>query len=211
MFDDVSPMSTRTTNAPKHSLWLPLSAMTFVLVLRALSHQGWIADSWANFSPIMALAFAGTMMMPRQLAWWTWPVALCGVDALLLSQSAYPVSWSMNAIMYAMYAVVAFLALKLRHRRNAWQVLGGTLACSVMFYVITNALCWLGSPLYPQNLSGLWQSLTLGLPGHPSSLLFFRNALMADLCGALIILAIANTEAALRGIESFSFSSKKLA
>ena len=68
-------------------------------------------------------------------------------------------------------------------------VLGATLAGSVFFYVASNALTWLGSPEYPQTLAGLWQALTVGLPGYLPSYVFFRNELVSDGLYSMVFLA----------------------
>ena len=60
---------------------------------------------------------------------------------------------------------------------------------STFFYVATNALTWLGSPQYPQNLGGLWQALTVGLPGYAPSYVFYRNGLVSDLLYSMVFMS----------------------
>src|SRR5947208_615201 len=78
--------------------------------------------------------------------------------------------------------------------------LAGTLACSVMFYLVTNSVSWWTDPAYAKNLNGWAQALTTGtgLPGFPPTLVFFRNSLIADLAGSAVLLAIYNGEALAR-------------
>jgi hypothetical protein len=52
---------------------------------------------------------------------------------------------------------------------------------SVLFYVVTNTGAWLASPLYARTAAGWVQALTTGLPGYPSTLVFYRHTLASDL------------------------------
>src|SRR5881394_2287015 len=65
--------------------WLPFFLMLAMLVLRVLTqHQ--ILDGFPNLSPLMAFAFAGTVVFPKPLPWWSWVVMLLGID--LVSEGA---------------------------------------------------------------------------------------------------------------------------
>jgi hypothetical protein len=69
-------------------------------------------------------------------------------------------------------------------------VLGGTLAASVFFYLVTNTGSWLGLTAYPQTFSGWVQALTVGLPGYPPTWTFFRNSLAGDLLFAACFVVV---------------------
>ncbi len=176
--------------------WLPLIFMLAVLVLRVLT-QHHILEGLPNFSPVMALAFAGTIVFPKPLPWWSWALLLLGVD--LLSENA---KWWTQAegrpevlLAYACYAGAAFWGSRLRGRASVIDTLLGTLTCSVVFYLVTNSLSWSINPMYAKNISGWWQSLTIGTPGAPPTWMFFRNSLAADLTGSFLLLALYNAEA----------------
>ena len=173
--------------------------MLAILFLRVLT-QHHIIDSLPNFSPLMALAFAGTIVFPKPLPWWSWALLLLGTD--LISEN---VSWWSQAegrlevlLAYVCYAGAAFWGSRLRGRAGVINTLLGVLACSVIFYLVTNSLSWWISPAYAKNISGWWQSLTIGTPGAPPTWMFFRNSLAADLAGSLLLLALYNAEAICR-------------
>lgn len=179
--------------------WLPLAFMLAVLVLRVLT-QHHIIDALPNFSPLMALAFAGTIVFPKPLPWWSWALLLLGID--LISENA---SWWSQAegrpevlLAYACYAAAAFWGSRLRGHAGVIDTLLGVLTCSVVFYLVTNSLSWWISPSYAKNVSGWWQSLTIGTPGMPPTWMFFRNSLASDLAGSILLLALYNTEAICR-------------
>jgi hypothetical protein len=66
-------------------------------------------------------------------------------------------------------------------RRNLTNLLAGTLACSLVFYFVTNTAAWATDVYYPGNLAGWWLALTAGHPEFPPTLWFFRNTLAGDL------------------------------
>ena len=74
-----------------------------------------------------------------------------------------------------------------RYRGQWLALLGGTLACSVLFYVVANTFVWATAPGYAKTLAGWWQSQTVGLPGPwPPAWMFLRNALLGDIAWCLI-------------------------
>ncbi|HEY2572465.1 MAG TPA: DUF6580 family putative transport protein, partial [Verrucomicrobiaceae bacterium] len=185
--------------------WLPLLLMLAVLALRVLT-QHHILDGFPNLSPLMAFAFVGTVVFPKPLPWWSWIVLLLGLD--LVSEGA---AWWTQAnghievvAAYACYAAAAFFATRMRDRAGVLDSLLGTLICSIAFYLVTNTVSWMTDPAYTKDSAGWWQSLTvgIGIPGIPSTLVFFRNSLIADLGGATILLAVYNIEAIWRGLRT---------
>jgi hypothetical protein len=197
MFHDRS--STRQPRA-----WFPLVFMLIVLVLRVLRQHGMLAAP-PNFSPLMALAFAGAIVFPKPLPWWSWAVMLLGID--LVSENT---SWWSHAegrpevlTAYACYAAAALWGGRLRERTGMIGTLAGTVACSTAFYVVTNSVSWWLSAGYAKTVSGWVQALTVGLPNvHPTTLEFFRNSLAADLLGSIVLLAIYNAEAVCRSFAA---------
>jgi hypothetical protein len=187
---------------PAHRFfWVPVLLMLTALVLRVLG-QHHIVDVPPNLSPLMAFAFAGAVVFPRPLPWWSWALMLLGLD--LISEGA---EWWTQAnghievlAAYACYAAAAYVGARLRGRAGVLDTLLGTLVCSTVFYGVTNTVSWISDPSYAKNAAGWLQALTMGTgtPGLPPTLVFFRNSLIADLAGAATLLAIYNTEALVR-------------
>jgi len=46
---------------------------------------------------------------------------------------------------------------------------------------VTNSASWWGDFAYARTVAGWWQALTVGHPGLPSTLYFFRNTFVSDL------------------------------
>lgn len=181
--------------------WLPLALMLAVLLLRVLHQHHLFGSNLVNLSPMMALAFAGAVVFPKPMPWWSWALILLGVDWM-----SEGLSWWTQAhghlevlLAYGCYAFAAFWGARLRGRAGVLDTLVGTLAFSVLFYLVTNTLSWWINPAYAKSAAGWWQALTVGVAGvGPTTLEFFRNSVTADLLGATVLLAIYNGEALLR-------------
>jgi len=152
------------------------------LVLIAAGYRvlsGVFLTSLPNFSPVMAMAFCGALVLPGALAIVVPLVALFASDLILNAHFGQPLlSIGMVAI-YACYLVAIGLGRALRQSSLA-PIFGATVFNCLLFYVVTNAFAWFANPSYPQNIAGLWQSLTLGLPGFPPTWTFLRNSLISD-------------------------------
>lgn len=194
------------SNPPVQRLvWLPVTLMLAALILRVLV-QHHILDGLPNLSPLMAFAFAGAVVFPKPMPWWSWAIILLGID--LISEGA---AWWSQAnghievlAAYACFAAAAYFGARLRGRAGVLDTLLGTLACSVVFWLVTNTISWIVDPAYAKNAAGWLQSLTtgIGVPGLPPTLVFFRNSLIADLAGATVLLAVYNAEALLRRLRT---------
>ncbi|MFZ4768286.1 MAG: DUF6580 family putative transport protein [Roseimicrobium sp.] len=176
--------------------WFPLALMVAVLALRVLGQHD-VLQGLPNLSPLMALAFAGTVVLPRPLPWWSWAIVLLGVDAVSQGASLWQREHlPVILLTYTCYAGAAYWASRVRGQAGVSSTVVGTVTCSVAFYLVTNTFCWAVDPFYAKTGAGWAQALTVGIPGPwPTTLEFFRNSLLADLMGALVLLLAYHSEA----------------
>ena len=178
------------------SLWLPFVLAVLTLAYRVTKLKFGMPDQFANFSPWMALAFTGSLVMPRAVAWWVWPVLLVGCD-LAIGTGQMDSMW----LVYACYAAAALVGGWLRNRSSLLLALGGTVACSLFFYLVTSTQAWLINPAYAKNVAGWIQALTVGDPAYqPQAWVFGMNALIGDTAFALLLIVAYNSEALVRKI-----------
>ena len=121
---------------------------------------------------------------------------LIGVD-LAASGLNSVLHWEALAV-YPCFAIAALLARRWRGQVGLLSSLVGVVGCSLVFYLITNTVSWLSSPVYAKDFAGLVQALTTGEPGHPHTWWFLRNSLISDLGFSLLLFAAYNTEASIR-------------
>jgi hypothetical protein len=148
-------------------------------------------ETLPNFSPLMAAALCGAVFIPGVLG------LLLPVAALLLSDAAlnlhYEIPLRSVQLLWTLpcYLMAVGIGWVLRERgAGLWQILGGTLAASVIFYLVTNTGSWLGLAAYPQSFAGWLQAMTTGLPGYLPTWTFFRNSLAGDLLFAGFFVAL---------------------
>jgi hypothetical protein len=164
------------------SLALPL----VVLVLAA----GWRivavhAPALSNFAPLMALMFCGAVYF-RDKRLWLVPFAALLVSDLYLDYHHATVfgetwTWPSVLIRAACFAAALPLGAWVAQRKGWLTLLGGALAGSLLFYVVTNTDAWVRDPFYAKTLAGWVQALTVGRPEFPPTIWFFRNTLASDL------------------------------
>lgn len=159
---------------------------TFLRVIRA----DLAPEILPNFSPLMASALCAAIFLPGWIGLAVPIAALVGSDLLLNLHYGAPILGTQLLWTLPGYLVAVALGWSLRGRAGLGLVLGGTLAASVFFFLVTNTGSWLGLPAYPQTLAGWVQALTVGLPGYPPTWAFFRNSLISDLLFAALFVVV---------------------
>lgn len=184
-----------------------LIAIAWRLAVAFSGNVGWLG----NFAPLAAIVLCGAIYFPRRVALLL-PLAALFVSDLVLNihyQAAL-----VNAEMLARYVALALaggIGLWLRARPRVALIMAGSVAGSVIFYLITNAVSWWSLPAYPKTVAGLLQALTTGLPGFPPTWMFFRNTLASDVLFTLLFVAcLAATRERTATLPAGAFSQKPL-
>ena len=180
--------------------WVPLVLVALALGLRWLKLESTGMTLLPNFAPWMALAFTGTLVFPRTLPWWVWPLALVAIDFAAMGAQLWTLADGRSEVFltYGLYAGAAWLAASWRGKAGMLQALTGVLGCGIVFYLVTNTLCWWVKPYYAKDVAGWAQALTTGLPGFAPTWMFLRNSLISDAGFSLMLLIAFNAEARLK-------------
>jgi hypothetical protein len=194
------------SDSSSRSLWLPVLLVAAALAYRVAKLKFGVPDAFSNFSPWMALAFAGTLVMPRRTAWWVCPALLVACD-LAIGTGQIGIMW----LVYACYGFAALAAGWLRKNSSVLTALGGTAVSSVIFYVVTNTQAWYIDPVYAKTVGGWMQALTVGNPLYPQTWIFGLNSLLSDLSFALLLVVAYNSEALIRHIKLLPYRLKAVA
>ncbi len=140
---------------------------SFILLLSAilaLSFTRLIPHPW-NFSPMIAAGiFAGFYFRHFYL----------GSFVIILSMFLGDLFLGLHNTMFFTYlslAVVVLVGLYLKSLKFT-NILYGTLASSIVFFIITNLGAWLTLDMYSKDINGLMQSYTMAIP-------FFHNTLIS--------------------------------
>ena len=154
-------------------------------------HPSWMV----GFTPLAGVAVCAGMFLPRRLAL-VIPLGVLLLSDAIIDAHYGPAFHFFSAGTFANYALLALLVLGgMAVRRGPVQTpgfartLGAALLGSMLFYVASNTLVWLGASAYPQNAAGWLQALTTGLPGYLPSYVFFRNGLVSDALYSMVFVA----------------------
>lgn len=191
-------MTSPDSRPASRAFLLPLVLLIAAAVFRWAKLKGYVTvEVLENFGPWMALAFTGTLVFSKRVSFFMIPLLLVGIDAA--ATGAAVLHWE-ALVVYGCFAVAALLASRWRGQVGLLGSLVGVAACSLVFYLITNTVSWLCSPVsaYAYDFSGWLQALTTGEPGHLPTWWFLRNSLVSDLGFSLLLLAAYNAEAAFR-------------
>lgn len=199
-----SPIS-ESESPSGRALWLPAVLVALAVGLRAVKSTEMGADWLPNFSPWMALAFAGTLLFPKALPWWGVVAAMVGLDVMVQGSVILDYPGTMGLV-YACFAVAAFAGVRLRGGVGGLGVVGGAVACSLGFYLVTNTLSWMVMPEYARSVAGWVQALTSGLPGFPPTWTFLRNSLLSDAGFSLLLVLAHNVEAVGRRVPKLAWA-----
>jgi hypothetical protein len=138
---------------------------------------------WANFSPTAAILLCGAVYLPRRLALLLGAGPIFVADLLLNAHYHAPLIDTGMLSRYFSFGLILCLGFWVMSQRKnkLFFILIAAFASSFLFYLITNTGAWLMTVQYPKTFPGWWQALTVGLPGYPPTLLFFRNTVLSDL------------------------------
>ncbi len=124
----------------------------------------------ANFAAVAGIAlFAGAQFTDKRWAF------VIPIAALLFSNLFLPGGGLQETPVFVCMLVATAIGILVGKNITVLNVVGGSLASSLIFYLITNLPFWYGNlGLYSNDMNGLLQSYTAALP-------FFRNSLIGDL------------------------------
>lgn len=155
-------------------LLLVLGAMLLASVFRVIPH-------WPNFTPMAAIALmGGAYVSDRRLVFIIPLAALLVSDlttVLFVNSQWTTISEHFTSpatlLVYLCFIAMTAIGLRLRKRQTFSNMAWAAIACSVLFFLVTNFGVWLVNEL-PKDASGLMGTYVLGLP-------FFRNDLLGNL------------------------------
>jgi hypothetical protein len=166
------------------AILLLLFAVLFRVLIVFAGHD---PASWVNFSPLAAIALCGAVFLPRRLALALPLGALLLSDLILNLHYQAPLLELSILVRYLALFLVAGIGFALRSNPTLGRMVGGSLAGSVLFYLVTNTASWMTSAAYVKSLGGWIQALTVGQAGVvPPTWVFFRNSLCSDLLFTLV-------------------------
>ncbi len=144
----------------KSTALIIVAVVAVTVVMRLVPHP-------ANFVPVGALALlCGTMIRSR----WGIVIPL----AVMVASDLVIGLHSLILFTWGGFLLFGAIGWWIRQQRNVWRIVGGSLAGSITFFLLTNFAVWAFTPLYAKTVAGLYQCFLMAVP-------FFRNGLLGDL------------------------------
>ena len=148
-----------------------------------------------NFSPVYAICFcAGVYFKGWRL--WLVPVGLVFISDVAMNyfhyrQMGFSVFTPHMLVTYALYIGLVGLGWRMSENARLVVLITGGMLGACAFYFATNSVAWLNNPVYVKSWAGWVQSFTIGEPGYPPPIVFFRNTVCSGaLFTATIVLAV---------------------
>lgn len=129
-----------------------------------------------NVSPVAAIALFGAATLPNKRLALILPLALMIVTDLFFGLHDVVVfTWGSTVL-------ISVIGLSLKKTKKTTLILAGSLAASVLFFILTNFGVWLAG-WYPRTPAGLMDCFIVGIP-------FFRNFLASTLVYSTVFFGI---------------------
>ena len=141
----------------------------------------------ANFAPMGAMALFGSAYFNRKYLALLLPILATWLSDLFINNVIYAqyypnFTWFYEGFywQYGTYVLIGLVGFFIFKKVNPKRILTGGLVSTLLFFIITNFGCWIGSTTYPQNFVGLMECYAMGIP-------FLKGTLLSDLfyCGVL--------------------------
>lgn len=156
----------------------------------------------ANFMPLTAIAFSSSACLDRRRDWLVPVVMLVASDIVLNLHYGEAAIGSWTIVSLLCLTMFALAGRRVTGRRSVLLLVCGSLACTLVFYLVSNTVCYAFSPDYPPGVAGWVQALTVGLPGYPPTWAFLRNSLIGDLSYTLLLVSVLNRQHARAGLPA---------
>jgi hypothetical protein len=165
---------------PKSNRWAALGLMAILIASR------WPGLMPPNFSAAYGLMFCAGVYLPGRAGWWlplgTMLLADVGLGFYYWRVAGVGFQWY-PLVNYAVYGVLIAFGRRFKPSAAWLRLVGGGLAGTLLFYLVTNTVAWLlnpfGNPEYTRDLQGWWIALTQGTAGQPPTWEFLRNTLLS--------------------------------
>ena len=152
------------------------SDVMLVVFLIALDVAARLLPHMPNFAPVAASAlFAGTVLRHRSLALLVPLIALPLSDAVIGFDG-----WRITLVTYAASTIPAFLPMLSSRLRKPGMFAPTMVACSLLFFAVTNLGVWAFSAMYPLTFEGLVACYVAALP-------FLQHTVVGDLLWAVAL------------------------
>ncbi len=134
-----------------------------------------------NFAPIGAMSLFGAAYFSDKKFSFIMPLLAMFISDLLINNILYASYYNSFVFftpgfywVYGALALIVVAGIFILKKVSATRVIAGSLAASILFFLVTNLGVWLADPLYPPTFQGLMLCYEMAIP-------FFDNTVLGDM------------------------------
>ncbi|OGW82624.1 MAG: hypothetical protein A3C47_02725 [Omnitrophica bacterium RIFCSPHIGHO2_02_FULL_51_18] len=129
-----------------------------------------------NFTPVMAVAFFGGVVLSPGIALTIPLIVMIVSDILIGPHDLFFVTWGS-------FFIISLFGFMVGKNPKWNRVLLGTLGGSLFYFFTTNLAVFVFQSMYPKTWSGLVECFMMAIP-------FFRNSLLSDLAYTALLFGL---------------------
>jgi len=153
----------------------PIRFIAIVSVILLLAMLRFALIDLSNFAPIAAAGIFAIYFFRKKALGIPFAIGALFLSDLVIHMSNGNGLYQARIFDYfALGLGLAVAYLLIRKKNNVLPTMFATALGSLVFFIVSNFGVWIGSGLYPQNLSGLLLSYEMGIP-------FYWGTLIGDL------------------------------
>ena len=159
-------------------LHLRFTVLTVLIVACAFSRM---IPHLPNFSPLGAIGLFGAAYFSKKWQAFLIPILATWLSDLFINNVIYgqyfpEFTWFYPGFywQYGSYLLITLAGIFIFKKVNTKRVLAGTLASTLIFFVVSNFGVWVGGLMYPKNTTGLIACYLAGIP-------YIKGTLLGDL------------------------------
>jgi len=162
----------------KQKIDLRFSILCVMILLAAFSR---IVPHIPNFSPLGAISLFGAAYFVKKWQAFLIPIAATWLSDLFINNVIYAqyypkFTWFYEGFywQYGSYLLITLAGILIFRKINPQKIIVGALTSTIIFFLVSNFGCWIGSTTYPQNFGGLMTCYVAGIP-------FLKGTILGDL------------------------------
>ncbi len=152
--------------------------LVLIAAIIALAAASRLMKHPPNFTPIAAISLFGGWYFTKKY------FVVIPLAAMFLSDIFIGFyDWRLTAVVYFGIALTFAIGWLLKKNANWRKVILGSLAGSIIFFIITNFAVWALYQWYPHTWTGLVNCFAMAIP-------FFKNSLAGDLFYSVVLFGV---------------------
>ena len=153
--------------------------LTLLILLASFSR---VIPHILNFSPLGAIGIFGAAHFNKKWHAIIIPIAATWISDLFINNVIYAryyptFTWFYQGFywQYAAYILITLFGIFIyKNKINLTNITFGAIGSGIIFFLVSNAGCWVGNSFYAQNFSGLLSCYAAGIP-------FYKGTLLGDI------------------------------